>query len=215
VPKRRKVDNLLALAVLTTLLTKPMHPYEIASVLRARGKDHDMPIKWGSLYRVVQNLDKHGLLRATQSERHGGRPERTVYEITDAGRAEAVDWVSELIGQTESGTAGFKAGLSFLAMLSPDAAADLLGQRIEALAAELSADQARLAADAADVPRLFLVESEFDLAVRAAELTWARGLLAEIAGGTMPGLAQWREYYRTGDVPDDLAELAERGTDPS
>jgi DNA-binding PadR family transcriptional regulator len=209
------VANLLALAVLTTVMTKPMHPYEIASVLRARGKDHDIPIKWGSLYRVVQNLNKHGFLRATQNERRGGRPERTVYEITDDGRAEVADWVSELIAQPEFGVPGFKAGLSFLAVLPPDVAADLLGHRIDALRAQLAADRARLAADAAEVPRLFLVESEFDLAVREAELAWARGLLTEISQGSLPGLAQWREFYRTGQLSSELVELAERGTDPS
>jgi DNA-binding PadR family transcriptional regulator len=209
------VANLLALAVLTTVMTKPMHPYEIATVLRARGKDHDIPIKWGSLYRVVQNLDKHGFLRPTQSERQGGRPERTIYEITDDGRAEVVDWVGELIAQPEFGVPGFKAGLSFLTVLPPDVAADLLGQRIDALQAQLAADQARLAADAAEVPRLLLVESEFDLTVREAELAWARGLLTEISQGSLPGLAQWREFYRTGQMPGELVELAERGTDPS
>jgi DNA-binding PadR family transcriptional regulator len=164
---------------------------------------------------VVQNLNKHGFLRATQNERRGGRPERTVYEITDDGRAEAVDWVSELIAQPEFGVPGFKAGLSFLAVLPPDVAADLLGHRIDALRAQLAADRARLAADAAEVPRLFLVESEFDLAVREAELAWARGLLTEISQGSLPGLAQWREFYRTGQLSSELVELAERGTDPS
>jgi DNA-binding PadR family transcriptional regulator len=215
VARQRKVANLMALAVLATVMTKPMHPYEIASVLRARGKDQDIPIKWGSLYRVVQNLNRHGFVRATQRERRGGRPERTVYEITDEGRAEVVDWVRELIAEPEFGAPGFKAGLSFLGVLPPEVAADLLGQRIDALQAQLAAARARLAADAAEVPRLFLVESEFDLAVREAELGWARGLLEEISQGSMPGLAEWREFHRTGQVPSELVGLAERGTDPS
>src|ERR687888_1769422 len=95
--KRRPVRNLRALAVLTVVLQRPMHPYEMASVLRARGKDQDMPIKWGSLYTVVRNLEKHGLLEAAESGRQGGRPERTVYRITEAGRAEVEDWVRELV----------------------------------------------------------------------------------------------------------------------
>ncbi|HZC27992.1 MAG TPA: PadR family transcriptional regulator, partial [Actinopolymorphaceae bacterium] len=73
--RRRKVGNLLALAVLSAVVERPMHPYEMASVLRERGKDNDMKIKWGSLYTVVQNLEKHGLLEATESMRQGGRPE--------------------------------------------------------------------------------------------------------------------------------------------
>src|SRR2546426_6652917 len=99
--KRRKVSNLLALAVLGVLVQRPMHPYEMASVLRARGKDQDLPIKWGSLYTVVRNLDKHGLLEAAESARQGGRPERTIYRITEAGRAELVDWTRELVSTPE------------------------------------------------------------------------------------------------------------------
>src|SRR5690606_38863390 len=54
--KRRKVGNLLALAVLATVTRRPMHPYEMASLLRAHGKEDDMEIKWGSLCTVVRNL---------------------------------------------------------------------------------------------------------------------------------------------------------------
>ena len=86
--KRRKVGNLLGLAVLSTVSAKPMHPYEMAAVMRARGKDRDMDIKWGSLYTVVGNLEKHGFLAVEGSGREGARPERTVYRITDAGAAE-------------------------------------------------------------------------------------------------------------------------------
>ena len=37
--KRRKVSNLLALALLTLLTERPMYPYEMAAALRQRGKD--------------------------------------------------------------------------------------------------------------------------------------------------------------------------------
>src|SRR5437763_3152608 len=99
--KRRKVANLLALAVLGTVVQRPMHPYEMASMLRERGKDKDLPIKWGSFYTVVRNLEKHGLIEATETARLGARPERTVYAITDDGRAELIDWVRELISTPE------------------------------------------------------------------------------------------------------------------
>lgn len=212
--KRRKVANLMALAVLGTVVTKPMHPYEIASVLRARGKDQDMTIRWGSLYRVVQNLDKHGFVQAVQRERHGGRPERTVYRITDAGRAELVDWVRELVGKPEREELRFKAGLSLLGLLSPDEVVDLLEERIRTLDTQIAEAREELARHAVEVPRLFLVESEYELAVRGAEGQWVRGLLREVTDGSLPGLAEWREFHRTGAVPAQLAELAERGSDP-
>src|SRR5262245_20855148 len=94
---KRKVANLLALAVLSTVIQRPMHRYEMASVMRARGKDQDMNVKFGSLYTVVKNLEKNGFLEAVETTRQGARPERTVYRITGAGRQELVDWTRELL----------------------------------------------------------------------------------------------------------------------
>ncbi|TDC77225.1 PadR family transcriptional regulator [Actinomadura sp. 7K507] len=212
--KRRKISNLLALGLLSALMTRPMHPYEMASVLRARSKDEDLGIKWGSLYRVVQNLEKHGFVQVVQSERQGARPERTVYRITEAGQAELVDWVRELIGEPEREEGRFKAGLSLLGVLSPDDAVDLLVDRINVLEGRLAEADAKLTEHAERVPRLFLLETEYELAVRRAEVEWARSLLREITDGSMPGLAEWRAFHTTGEVPSELAELAERGTGP-
>lgn len=208
--KRRKVGNLLGLAVLSTVTARPMHPYEMASLMRARGKDRDMDIKWGSLYTVVRNLEKHGFLAVEGSTREGARPERTVYGITDAGRDELADWVRELIGVPERERPRFEAGLSVLGALGPDEAAALLRGRLDAMEREIAADRAALEGEP-EVPRLFLLEAEYDLAMRRAEAAWVRGLLAEIEDGTLPHLDLWRSFHATGEMPPEIAELAERG----
>jgi DNA-binding PadR family transcriptional regulator len=200
---------MLALAILSTLTTSPMHPYEMASVLKERGKDQDMQIKWGSLYTVVQNLEKSGFIRAAQSVRHGGRPERTVYEITDAGRAELIDWTRELLAVPEREQPKFEAGLSVMGALGPDEVTQLLTRRLEVLDAQLAARRAELAE--APVPRMFLVEAEYDLAIRDAEAAWVRGLVKEFTDGTFPGLDVWRTFHETGYLPPEIVELAERG----
>jgi DNA-binding PadR family transcriptional regulator len=208
--KRRKVGNMLALAVLSIASIQPMHPYEMATRLRAYGKDQDMPIKWGSLYTVVQNLEKNGYLAVEESNRQGGRPERTVYRVTEAGRAEMLDWIRELIGVPEREFPRFEAGLSVMSALGPDESIELLRVRAGALEKQLAEQRAALDA-AADVPRIFLIESEYDLAIREAELTWVRALLAEMEGGTLPDLDPWRAFHRSGEMPAEFAELAERG----
>ena len=205
---------MLALAVLAVVLERPVHPYEMASVLRSRGKDRDMPIKWGSLYTVVGNLEKHGLIEVAGNERSGARPERTVYRITDAGREELTDWVRELIGTPEREQPRFEAGLSVLGVLPPAEAIALLRTRREALQSQVDGQRAALAGTAEDVPRIFLVEDEYDLAIHTAELTWLDGLLAELADGTLPGLDLWQSWHDTGEVPGELSELAERGRNP-
>src|SRR5271168_3248138 len=101
VAKRRKVGNLLALALLSLLAQEPMYPYEMAQTLRARGKDRSIKINWGSLYTVVQNLEKHGFVETVEVVREGRQPERTTYQITEAGRAELMDWLRELLSVPE------------------------------------------------------------------------------------------------------------------
>ncbi|GAA3729896.1 PadR family transcriptional regulator [Plantactinospora mayteni] len=208
--KRRKVSNLLALAALSALVQRPMHPYEIATALRAWGKDQDMQIKWGSFYTVIRNMEKHGMIAAVQSVREGRRPERTVYRITDSGRAELVDWTRELVSTPMPEHPRFRAGLSVLAALHPDEVTRLLRQRLDLLEEGITAARDALAQHTRHIPRLFLVESEYDLAIQEAEAAWIRGLLAELTSGSYPGLDAWRAFHDTGEVPAELADLAER-----
>jgi DNA-binding PadR family transcriptional regulator len=210
--KRRKVGNLLALAVLTSVIQRPMHPYEMALMLRARGKEKDMPIKWGSLYTVVQNLEKHGFVETAGSDRQGGRPERTLYRITPAGREELEDWVRELVSTPEIEHPRFEAGLSVLGVLEPKEAAALLQQRLVLLESANAAARRSLRESSREVPRLFLIESEYDLAVREAELTWIRSLLDELTSGSFPGLDQWNAFHETGTIPAELTALSEKGS---
>jgi DNA-binding PadR family transcriptional regulator len=211
---RRKVANLLALAVLSTVYQRPMHRYEMASIMRARGKERDMAIKWGSLYTVVDNLEKHGFLETIGNTRQGARPERTVYQITDAGRKELVDWTRELISVVDAEHPRFAAGLSVLAALPPDEVIELLQARLRILEESLRAQRAAIDAAVVDVPRLFLIENEYTAAVVGAEAAWVASLLAELTSGTYPDLARWRTWHQRGEMPADLAELAERGAVP-
>lgn len=131
--KRRKLSNPLALAVMVLLTEKPMHPYEIAQTLRRRGKDTSLKIKYGSLYTVVQNLEKHGFVEVAEVQRQGNRPERTLYGITDAGRAEATEWLSDLLAVPAEEYPIFEAALSLMGVLHPDEVARLLGERLTML----------------------------------------------------------------------------------
>ncbi len=204
--KKRKVANLMALAVLATVVQRPMHRYEMASLMRARGKDRDMDIKWGSLYTVVANLEKNRLLEAIEVTRQGARPERTVYRITDAGRDELVGWTRELIAEPEAEHTRFIAGLSVLAVLTPRDVIDLLRRRLGRLTETIDALTAQLR-QASDVPRLFLIEDEYRIAMTQAETDWTRSLLDELSAGTFPYLDAWRKFHETGEMPSEFAEL--------
>ena len=117
---KRKVNNPLALAALACLWERPMHPYEMATTLRERGKDQSIKLNYGSLYTVVEALQQHGLIVAQETEREGRRPERTVYRLTDAGRMELIDWISELLSRPTKEYTNFEAGLSLAGVLPPE-----------------------------------------------------------------------------------------------
>jgi DNA-binding PadR family transcriptional regulator len=205
--KRRKVSNLLALSLLTLLMERPMYPYEMASKLRERGKDQSIEINWGSFYTVVRNLEKYGYIEAVEVAREGRQPERTTYQITDEGRAELMDWLRELLSVPEREHTRFEAALAESSVVPPDELIDLLRQRLAALEKANDRHQAELETLVTQLPRLFLIESEYYLAQRRAEEEWVRGLLGEFTSGTFPGLDAWRHFHATGKVPDEVQAL--------
>jgi DNA-binding PadR family transcriptional regulator len=208
--QRRKVSNLLGLSLLTLLMERPMYPYEMASKLRERGKDQAIKINWGSFYTVVQNLEKYGFIEPVEVAREGRQPERTTYQITDAGRAELMDWMRELLSVPEREHTRFEAALGESAVLPPDELIDLLRQRLDVLEQANNQHQAELETLVTQMPRLFLIESEFYLAQRRAEEEWVRALLAEFTGGTFPGLEAWRRFHETGEPPAEILALVEQ-----
>ncbi len=193
---KRKVSNPLALAVMALLFERPMHPYEMVSLMRERGKHESVRLRYSSLYSVVDALEREGLIEPRETVREGKRPERTVYGITDAGREEFLTWLRELLRDPAKEFTQFAAGLTFIAGLPPDEAVELLGERVRLLEAEVGEMRSQLdAVMERGLPRLFLIESEHELVLREAELAWVRKLVREIQDGTLDGLSRWRSFY--------------------
>lgn len=200
--RKRAVSNPLALAVLACLYERPMHPYEMAATMRERGKEFSIKLNYGSLYTVVDNLAKHGLIEAGEARREGRRPERTVYRLTDPGRAELDDWMSELLAAPVKEYPQFEAALSLMPVLHPDKVLTLFRQRLGALTEQLQQAENLLAAcRKGGLHRLMLIEAEYSTAMMAAELRWLQGLVAEFEAGTFEGLDGWRHWHETGEPP--------------
>jgi DNA-binding PadR family transcriptional regulator len=208
--KRRKVGNLLALYLLSLLAQQPMYPYEMAQFLRERGKDKNFPINWGSLYTVVANLAKYGFIEEAGTVREGRQPERTTYQITSRGLAELRDWMTELLSVPEDERSGFVAALSEAGILPPDEVIGLLATRLESLDKANAAQQDDLKVWVERLPRMLLIEAEYQLAMRVAQSQWLRGLLTELVEGTISGIDGWRRMHETGEVPPELIELNEQ-----
>jgi DNA-binding PadR family transcriptional regulator len=198
-------SNPLALAVLVCLYERPMHPYEVAQTLRQRAKQESVRLNYGSLYAVVESLEKRGFVKATGTVREGKRPERTVYAITDDGAREMNDWMTELISVPSKEYPAFLAGLSFLPSLHPDDALVALRSRAEAIMVKLAGMRGAMkAATAAGLPRIFELETEFEEQQLVAELKFVKGLVEDMSAGTLEGLDMWRLFHTDGFDPEEV-----------
>ncbi|KXK60810.1 hypothetical protein AWW66_16925 [Micromonospora rosaria] len=197
---RRKVGNPLALAVLSCLCQRPMHPYEMSLTMREQHHDSAVKLNFGSLYAVVEALAKAGFIVPIGESRQGGRPQRTVYGITDAGRAELHDWLRELLSQPAKEYPLLSAGLTFMTALPPAEVLAHLQLRIGHLEEAVEQARAQLRTfrgqpGTAAVAEVFLVEDEYQLAIQEAELTFVRRLADRIADGSLPGVAEWAAFH--------------------
>jgi hypothetical protein len=85
----------------------------------------------------------------------------------------------------------FPAALSLLPLLTPEDVRGLLEARARALVARL----AELDTTGLELPRLFLIEDEFQVAVTRAELEWVRAVVADLASGRFTWSRAWLLEY--------------------
>ncbi|MGH3146962.1 MAG: PadR family transcriptional regulator [Rubrobacter sp.] len=199
----RKVSNPLALAVMALLYERPMHPYEMVSMMRERGKHESVRLRYSSLYSVVAALEREALISPRETVREGRRPARTVYGITATGREEFLAWLRELLRDPVKEYTQFAAGLSFIAALLPDEAIGLLEERVRLLEKEVGEMKSQLEAVMVqwELPRLFLIESEHELMLRQAELEWVRKIVQEMKDGTLGDLDSWEALHSGSNAP--------------
>lgn len=211
-PARNRANS-LALAVLVCLAEKPMHPYEVATTLRQRQKHETVRLNYGSLYGVVESLERRGLIEALETRRSGRLPERTVYGLTDAGRIEVHDWLTDLISTPVKEYPAFQAALSFLPALPPDDVVMLLAERANRLEVQLARTRGVLElSHKHGLPRLFWVECEFETVLREAELGYVRTLLRDIESGALDGTAWWHQIHERDGEPVSPPPMNEPGS---
>ena len=168
------------MAVLAFLREDRMHPYEMQRLLRARHKDEILALKRGSLYHAINRLEQAKLIEAVSTGRAGRRPERTTYRLTAKGRTDLRRTLRDMVALPRREPSEFFAALSFLVYLDPADAAAQLEARARRLEQEVAAQAATRKRLITHVRRINLLEEEYQLVMRRAELRWIRALLTEL-----------------------------------
>jgi DNA-binding PadR family transcriptional regulator len=171
-PKR----SLIALAVLAMLYEAPMHPYRMQRLIKQRGKDE-----------VINVTQRAGLYQTIRDDK---RPERTLYEITESGRAVALEWMRQILSTPATEYPAFPAAISFLPLLSPDDALRQFEARAKAIEIQLGRMDEGLK-QAANVPRLFLLEYEYLRAAQVTELAWVHSVIEDLRAGRLTWSEAW------------------------
>jgi DNA-binding PadR family transcriptional regulator len=197
----RTAPSPVALAVLCLLEVGPLHPYGLQRLIKLWGKDQVINVgQRATLYKTIQRLHKAGLIAVRQTERDHRFPERTVYELTDEGRGQAREWLTAMLSVPRNEFPDFPAALSFAMLLGPAELLAVLERRAAPLRENLERLDRELGGQYDHLPRVTLLETEYQRAVVAAELAWVDGLVADLRDGT---LAWSRE---------ELAAIASAGT---
>ena len=226
-------SNPLALAVLALVFERPMHPYEMAATLKHRHKHESIKLRYGTLYTVIDLLTARGFIRPKGTSRDGKRPERTVYALTPLGRDQLRNWMRDLVAEPAKEFLQFEAALSLLPVLPPEEALTLLRER----ALRVSENIARMRAQVMQFsnmtigefkqpddqvpapllgqkfPPIFLVETEYRLALLQAELAFVNDLVRRITEDGWGPVDLWRGmqaqceqgFRRESRIADDAA----------
>jgi DNA-binding PadR family transcriptional regulator len=193
----QRPSNPLALAVLALLSERPAHPYEMSVTMKNRHWHTSIKLNYGSLYTVIEGLEKRGYIRVQETIRDGNRPERTVYALTDAGRTELAAWLSDILRIPKKEYLNFEAGLTLMLHLPPETAAQMLQERLEHLSSEIDnlKTQLQVLTERFHLERALILEGEYGIAMREAELNWVRSIVTDLQSGQL----HWNTLFEHSD----------------
>jgi DNA-binding PadR family transcriptional regulator len=176
----------IALTVLCLLRAGPLHPYGIQRLIKAWHKDQVINVGHrANLYKIIKRLAEEELIAVRQVERDQAYPERTVYELTDAGRQVGLHWLTDMLSSVRNEFPEFLAALSFAMLTAPSELADALERRAETMAEHLADVEDEMHDFSAKLPRIALLETEYQRTLTNAEIQWLRQIVEQLRNGTL------------------------------
>jgi DNA-binding PadR family transcriptional regulator len=103
-------------------------------------------IKPGALYGALTRLAREGLVAEARTEREGGYPERTIYEITADGRRALESLHDQMLRTVVTATDPFDLALAHSEAVNGEALREIIRARLLTLQAKLAAAESQLQA---------------------------------------------------------------------
>jgi DNA-binding PadR family transcriptional regulator len=169
------------LAILSLIVERDMHGYEIETVIRERGMRNWTEIGFSSIYHILVLLERGALIRSRMEPAPGKGPARKVYEATDEGRERYRREALAALATAVRPYPLFMQGLAALPGLDLVAAADALANYREELSERLKEVKAK---KMSGLP--FHVEAMFSYSetMIRAEIGWVEELEKSLRGKT-------------------------------
>lgn len=177
----------MKLFILGLLMEQDRHPYEISQTIKQRNWNISFKLRDGSLYYAVDQLRQEGLIEAVAIiPVHGeSRPDKTVYRITEQGKAELQQLILEQMEQHSRPQHPLFAALIFIRHAPQDQVVGLLEQQLAACTARIGHIRDVLDQKQAMLPRGPQHMLEAMAAYSETERLWLENVLAEAKSGAL------------------------------
>jgi len=175
------------LVILGLLRDRPLYGYEIKHIIEEHMGDWTS-IAFGSIYFALGKLAEENFVEKVATEQEGNRPSRSVYQITEAGRAEFLRLLREVWREFERQYYAIDIGLAFMDALPLEEVKGYLHERVGQLAEVLKYLDTHLEEqmDRQEMPRSAVAVFDHSRAHLKAELDWTKDLLEKVERGEYP-----------------------------
>ncbi|MBN1438044.1 MAG: helix-turn-helix transcriptional regulator [Anaerolineales bacterium] len=181
------------LVILGFLRNNTLYGYEIKQMIEHIMGDWT-DIAFGSIYFALKKLEEEGFVEKAGTKQEAGRPSRTVYNITSAGRDEFLRLLRAVWSKGERHSYSIDIGLSFMSALPDEEVRSHIRNQVENLERTLKYLDSHKAEQLSDehVPnRLASTVFDHHRIHLQSELEWMRGLMEKFERGEYKKEVDW------------------------
>ena len=165
-----------------------------------RQEDRLTKVRPGTLYHTVDRLAADGLIEVSEVRKEGNRPQRTVYTITDAGRAALDASLEAILERHPVEYPELYLALSEAHSLPRQRVVELLERRVAAMRADYERiEAAQAAANTCGAVEMFYLDVGCRLATLRTQIDWLAHLLERLRHGDIEWIddpdSTWRSKH--------------------